>query len=190
MHEGEKPDRRERREFSRVNTWVPFEYRRVPKEEWGNLRSRFLGPATTREAPGPHESGNQPLVEYLKKLDMKLDLLIHMLAIQQEGFHDLPCRAVNISGGGIGFPTGEELTVGDVLEIKMLLSHPHPVAVYVYGKVAKCMRTGEGFYAGARFVWMDETVRDEIVRFVFERERELLREKRGNQEDSWSPSSE
>jgi len=184
MHEGEKHPRKERREFSRVNTWIPFEYHPVPKDEWGNMRSRFLGPTTTRETALPLETGSQPVVEYLNKLDMKLDLLIHMLAIQQEGFHNLPCRAVNISGGGIGFPTGEELPVGAVLEIKMLLSHPHPVAVYVYGKVAKCMKTGEGFYAGVKFICMDEAVRDGIIRFVFEREREILREKRGNQEDS------
>lgn len=190
MNREKTPPRAERREFSRVNAWIPFSYRIVQKEEWGNLRSRFLGPVSSLEQTAPVESGSQPLIDALKKLDMKVDLLIHMLTMQQEGFHNLPCRAVNVSGGGIGFPAVDPLPLGTILEMKLLLSHPHPVAVYAYGKVVKSVARHDGHYIGLQFVWMDDPVRDEIVHFVFEREREILREKRGNRGDSWSPSSE
>lgn len=184
MNREEMPPRIERREFSRVNAWIPFSYRVVQREECGNLRSRFLGPMSSREQQVPVESGSQPLIDAMRKLEIKVDLMIHMLTMQQEGFHNLPCKAVNISGGGIGFPVTESFPMGTVLEMKMLLSHPHPVAVYAYGKVAKSVKQTDGYYIGAQFIWMDDPVRDEIIHFVFEREREILREKRGSRGDS------
>jgi len=52
------------------------------------------------------------------------------------------------------------------------------VALYVYGEVVAADRRNDGYEIGLKFVAMDDEIRDEICRFVFERERQILREKR------------
>jgi c-di-GMP-binding flagellar brake protein YcgR len=60
----------------------------------------------------------------------------------------------------------------------MLLVLHNPVALIVYGKVIRVERQTTGYYVTVHFSTMDDAVRNEIVRFVFETEREMLRETR------------
>jgi len=53
------------------------------------------------------------------------------------------------------------------------------VALYVYGEVVAADRRNDSFEIGLKFVAMGDEIREEICRFVFERERQILREKRG-----------
>ena len=63
----------------------------------------------------------------------------------------------------------------------MMLSLLHPVALYVYATVLASPNAGpEGDYdISVEFIAMDNAIQDEIIRFVFEREREILRVKKG-----------
>jgi c-di-GMP-binding flagellar brake protein YcgR len=49
----------------------------------------------------------------------------------------------------------------------------------VYAKVVNVDSRQDASILSAEFVMMDDMIRDELIRFVFEREREILREKRG-----------
>ena len=85
---------------------------------------------------------------------------------------------VNISGGGISFNTGKSFFPGDILEIKVMLSMQKPSAFFLYGEVVELAKINAGYDTSVQFVGIDDFVRDEIIRFVFETEREILREKR------------
>ena len=87
-------------------------------------------------------------------------------------------RQINISGGGLSFPSSEAFNRGDILEIMTVLSAGASVALYIYGEVVASDRRSDGFEIGLKFVAMDDQIREEICRFVFERERQILREKR------------
>ena len=67
---------------------------------------------------------------------------------------------------------------GDILEIKVMLSLQKPVAFYLYGEVLDIAKPHPEYDTSVQFINMDDFVQDEIIRFVFETEREILREKR------------
>jgi c-di-GMP-binding flagellar brake protein YcgR len=52
------------------------------------------------------------------------------------------------------------------------------VAMSIYGEVTKSDYRQDSYFTAVRYVHMDSFIRDEIIRFVFEREREIIREKR------------
>ena len=173
----ELPCQPNRREFSRVNAFVPLGVRLVPSEERENLLSRVCN-QTTVELGGLPEIQDKALAEWLTAINRKLDLILDTLGTQKLGFSSLPVRQINISGGGLSFLWNEPFTRGDILEVMMVLSSGTSVALYVYGEVVAADQRSDGFEIGLKFVAMDDQIRDEICRFVFERERQILREKR------------
>ncbi len=170
-----------KREFSRIDTRVPFEIRLVPEEEKTNIQSRISGELSfiTGVLPEPEDVN---LANWLKILNNKLDSIMNFLMFQKEGFFSLPLKALNISGGGMSFKAGQNFAVGDVLEIKMMLNMFQPVAIYVYGKVVKTGELGseKGYDTAIQFIEIDDGITNAIVRFVFEVQRGLLRQERGS----------
>ncbi|BCB96093.1 pilus assembly protein PilZ [Dissulfurispira thermophila] len=166
------------REFSRVDAYVPFAVRLVPPEERPNIKSKISGEAVLAEFQTLTDVEDKVLSDWLKMLNAKLDSIISMLTFQREGFGSLPFEQINISGGGLSFSSKDRYKIGDVLEIKMLIPMMPPVALYIYGEVVKVEPQANSCVTGVKFIAMDEDIRDEIVKFVFRRQREMLREKR------------
>lgn len=166
------------REFSRVEAYIPFAVRVVSPEERPNIKSKISGETVLAEYQTLTDVEDKLLSDWLKMLNAKLDSIISMLTFQREGFGSLPFVQVNISGGGLGFNSKEKYNKGDVLEIKMLLPMMPPVALYIYGEVVKIEQQINSYAIAVKFIAMDEDIRDEIVKFVFRRQREMLREKR------------
>jgi c-di-GMP-binding flagellar brake protein YcgR len=172
----------QRREYSRVDAYIPFQYRVVADEEKDHIQARISGDAPAQELRPIQDVGDRNYIvgEWLKILHLKLDTVIRLMTMQREGFFGLPFKAVNISGGGMGFLLPQAIALGTILEIKIMLTRDQPVAVCIYGEVTKSVPRGESnFFIAIRYVHMDVSIRDEIIRFVFEREREIIREKRG-----------
>jgi len=166
------------REFSRIDAHVPFEVRVVPVEERETIRARTSGATTFAETRALPELQDKILAEWIKAMNSKLDAIVNMLTFQREGFGSLPFAQVNISGGGIGFFSKDMHNVGDTVEMKIILPMMPPVALFLYGEVVKSERMTNGYMTATKFAGMDEEVRDEVVKFVFSRQREILREKR------------
>ena len=86
---------------------------------------------------------------------------------------------MNISAAGMGFESKEKYDTGAFLEMKILLyMYPH-VALYLYGDVVKSEREGDDFNTAVKFTGLSDDIRDEIIKFVFRRQREILSAKRG-----------
>jgi c-di-GMP-binding flagellar brake protein YcgR len=172
---------RQRREYSRVEAYLPMEYRIVDPEERDYIQARISGDKPAVEfRPIPDLGGYDPILEeWLKMLNMKMDTIIGLITLQREGYFGLPCKAVNISGGGMSFGVSQAVPMGSTLEIKIVLTAHQTIALCVYGEVVKLEPTNGQYSVAVRYVRMDELVRNEIIRFVFEREREIIREKRG-----------
>jgi hypothetical protein len=167
-----------RRAFSRADIYVPLEFRLVPEEEREFVKSRiseepFL--VDFHRAPLPE---NHPQAEWINLLDAKLERIIRMLSLQSTNSHSLPFKYVTISGSGMSFSSQQIYNLGDLLEIRIMLTWNRPAAFYLYGKVVKTRRQTSGYFISVSFQMIDEAIRERIIRFVFEVEREMLRERR------------
>jgi len=170
----------QRREYSRVDAYIPFDYRIVADDEKGHIQARISGDTATSEFRPIDNIGDYDYIfgEWLKILNAKLDTVIRLMTLQREGYFGLPFKTINISGGGMSFSLTEAIALGEILEIKLMLTWNQPVAMSVYGEVTKSEKQHDGYFTAVRYVHMDSSVRDEIIRFVFEREREIIRQKR------------
>jgi hypothetical protein len=166
------------REYSRVDACVPFQYRPVPCDGRDVIRSRLVGKSAFIGSSDLPELENEVLAQWLKSIQGKLDAIIELLTEQREGFASLPMRRVNISGGGMCFATTERFEPGGLLELQMKLHTNQPVALYIFGEIVHCEELDGCFQTAVRFVHADEEVINAIVKFVFEIQREILREKR------------
>jgi hypothetical protein len=168
-----------KRSFCRVDAYLPITYRLVPAEEQDYVQAEIFDPIYVECCQLP-ETADKELQACLNILNAKLDSVLHILALRNEGFSSLPSRLINISGAGLRLTTAEKFSFGDILEFKTFLSPRKHRAFRLYGKIIGIEERPEGYQTALSFIQMDDLVRDEIVKFVFEREREILREKRGS----------
>ncbi len=180
MSTGDDVQRENRREFCRVEVCIPFACRLVPLEEQKKIRSHVSGSSVYAGHETLPEVKDPAIAEWLNLLNSKLDTLVRLLTLEREGFYALPFECVTIGGGGLRFSSREKYQRGDMLEIRMMLSLLQPVALYVYATVFSVSEINpDGEYSTAvQFIKMDHPIQDEIVRFVFEQEREILRGKK------------
>jgi hypothetical protein len=169
-----------KREYSRVDACIPCEYRLVPPEEKPHVQARVSGDKIATESRYiPNRENSDPVFEeWLQILNLKLDAIIHLMNLRQEGYSGLPYKDINISGGGMGFSLPEAIPLGEILEIKLMLTFQQPVELILYGEVVSSNLVNGGHFVAVHYIHMDDFIRDMIVRFVFEREREILREAR------------
>ncbi len=166
------------REFSRVDSYIPLQVRLVPAEERETIRSRTSGQTASIETRDLPDLQDKFLNDWVKLLNSKLDAIVNMLVLQREGFSSMPVTRVNISGGGLGFLSKDRYNLGNIIEAKLVLPMMPPVALFVYGEVVKVDQLTNAYSIATKFIAMDEDVRDEIVKYVFRRQREILREQR------------
>ncbi|HCL81804.1 MAG: hypothetical protein A2077_02765 [Nitrospirae bacterium GWC2_46_6] len=122
---------------------------------------------------------------------------------------DLQPVIVNISGGGISFKAAKEYSKGDTLELiialymlsgaattnvyiqKALTVREHtPIAttVRVYGRVLRAQKSAGGnYHTFIGFTSITEKIREVIMNFVFQWERELLRNTQINAGTAFEP---
>lgn len=169
-----------KREYSRVDAYMPCEYSIVLPEERPHVQARISGDKIATEGRNiPNRGSSEPVLEeWFQILNSKLDAIIHLMNLRQEGYSGLPYKAVNISGGGMSFSVPEAIPLGDILEINIMLTFQQPVVLCIYGEVVNCDLVNGGHFVAVHYIHMDDFIRDMIVRFVFEREREIIRETR------------
>jgi hypothetical protein len=169
-----------RREYTRVYAYIPMSYRLLPKDEHPVIRSRISTHMAIPDCSLLPEVAEPLLNEWLRVINAKLDSIIQLISAQNDGFQSLPFKAVHISANGINISTAELFAPGDILEMKVVLASGQSAGLYLYlyGEVVKTEKQTNGYVTVLSFIKIDDKIRDEIVRFVFEKEREFLREKR------------
>lgn len=169
-----------RREYSRVGACVPFSHQVISPADACYLKSRAINDSFLADSQAFPNVEDQMHGEWLKLINAKLDEIIRMLTLQREGFSMLPFKPISISGNGLSFFSPERYEKGTVIEVKTVLTTLNTVALFLYGEVVTAESAEDCWRIGMRFIHMDDFTRNEIIRFVFEREREMIREKRGD----------
>ncbi len=166
------------REYSRVDAFIPMEYKLIDPQQKQYLHSRVAGEIILAEFKSLPDPDDQLIAQWLKTINTKLNSIIRMLTMHHEGFDQLPIRKVNISGGGISFCPDTPLSHGNIIEFKLTLTMQYPLSLFLYGEVVEPSKNNPEYDTSVQFIAIDDFIRDEIIRFVFEKEREILREKR------------
>lgn len=166
------------REFSRVNAIIPLAAKLISSEERQRLKARVSGEISFILTP-TEEPMDKALAQWVKVINSKLDYFINLWSFREEGFCSLPMTPVNISGGGMSFVYDVFYKTGDIIELKTVLEAPAPVGLYLYGEVIDCQMAENNTYRiHVKFVNIEEDIRDYIIKFVFYRQRQILRQKR------------
>jgi hypothetical protein len=168
----------DKRQYARVDARLPLDVRLIDREQRQSAASNVSGVIGFQGFQVPPEIEDKQLADWLKMLDAKLDAILRLLVSDREGVSCLPYSMVNICGGGMRFSSPIPFSTGDLLEMKILLPLAPPISLHLYGEVVTVGRGQRGDDVSVRFVDIDDRSREEIVRFVFEKQRDILRKKR------------
>jgi len=126
----------------------------------------------------------EKLSEALKEIKAKLDFLINHFLIEKEGLSSTEKKLVNISASGIKFSVKHPVKEKDILEIKLLLPTYPPVVIFAYGEVIRVKALEDQTYEIAlEYLNMGETVRNEIIQYTLNHQRETIRTLRESGKD-------
>lgn len=170
----------DRREFFRIDDVFPVDCRKV-KDAGAAKRPRLVAGFGTETGTLelPEDAIHPKLWNMLVDINTKLGMILERLDLQKEGFAQIENRRVNLSATGLKVITPEKAEVGDSLEIKMLLPTYPPVGILAFGRVVRVDKADNDEYELAlHFDEMDEDIRDEIIQYTLQRQRELIRSQR------------
>lgn len=189
-------DAAQRRSMVRMDDQLEISHRPVPDFELEGLSRQIItrsgaGGATGTvgsivQAAGRSVDPNSPTWKAITLLDQKLDFLISMAQAQMRANVEATefYRAqVNISGSGIRFPSQQLYSKGSHLWVGMVFIGAAPsFRVDAVGRVERLSSSvksrGEktpSVEVGARFVAINDQDSEQILRYVFQKQREMLR---------------
>ncbi|MBI5809655.1 MAG: PilZ domain-containing protein [Deltaproteobacteria bacterium] len=173
-----KPEDAGRREYVRTSDHIPVYY-----EQWSESaqqKSELDWEVLFNEIePSPEE--NPRLYELLFDINQKLNMLIRHMS-DKNGFNMPEARDVNISGGGLRFFCSDFFKEGEKLILKTFLpTFAH--AIKIRCEVVRSIPAGAGGYEVAvKYVNMDEGTREKIIKYIFAKQRKLLRHDKADEQ--------
>lgn len=180
----------ERREWIRIDDRVLMEYRLVT--EGGSTVSVDVNPVTPESiaaavskptadllARSSETVVDSAVVPWIRKVDYLLEVILNALAVSQPSSVTMARPMdVNLSGGGIGFVSVQELTAGDQLAIKLIL--PPFTLIQTLAKVIRAVPQddGQGYAIATEFIDLKADDQEHIIRHILQTQSERLRARR------------
>jgi hypothetical protein len=183
----EKKRNQEKRSYFRVNDVIPVVANPVHEKDREKMKaaagSRAVPLPDINTSPDEHETerlsespDNGKLYHMMNEIRTKLDFLINHFLLEKEGLLSTEKKPVNISASGIRFTVSHPVKKKDIIEIKLLLPTYPPVAVFAYGEVKRVKAMDDQTYEVAlEYLNMGESVRNEIIRYTINHQRETIR---------------
>jgi len=169
-----------RREYVRTTDNIPVYYE--PYVEGAEGDSESPDWETMFDDIEPSQEENPRLYELLFDINQKLNMLIKQVS-DKTGFNIPEAREVSISGGGLRFYCDDTFRTGEKLVLKTFLPIYAHVIKIKCEVVRSVPRPGGGYDVAVKYLDIDETVRDKIIKYIFSRQRKVLRhEKAGASE--------
>lgn len=157
------------RAFARVDTELLMSIVVLPAEERNRLQSRLHSPHLFFDAP-PLDVRDTALAEWLHMLNKKLDAILKALEEREDSSLGLTQYRVNIGAGGVGIRIPGGPAVGEVVELTVRLPFHKPMVISICGEVIESAPD----VISVRFLAVPDEIRDLIVRFVFQKQREIM----------------
>jgi hypothetical protein len=180
----------DRREFFRIDDIIPIGAKKISHEKKGPSRITFgepqllpppypLSDKGIMEIPetGQSQQGlDSAILRLLLEINKKLDMLLEERG--NSGEEEIRPQPVNISAGGIRFLTDEKVSKGDLMEIRMHLCTCPPLKIITYGEVVRVTEKNNKYEVAVSFKNSEEEVREAILRYTLQKQRELLKKQR------------
>jgi hypothetical protein len=182
----------EKRTFFRIHDCLVVEFRQITSEDFTKIKDiiqcnptqAFDSERGIRLPVDKEPTGKQKeFFAYMHMLNKKLDMIIDTLSgSQSSGTYHTVRGEISLSGAGIRFETQLALMEGDYTELKMIVPvFPYP-KITILCQVVRAERAEEGaegtFIVAMKFIVVNENDRDFLIKYIFEKERELLRQRR------------
>lgn len=168
----------QKRNYSRIETVLPGRLRLLAPGEERSLYHGCPGSDLPQAQGRPKGAGlPETMLDFLETINTKLDMLLS-IANQDHLQNNFPVAVdiVEISGAGLIFSADREFHLGDRVELVMFLSQ---VPLRIAGAIGRIDRSDE---VNAKPAWVvdftsiRESEREVIVRYVFQQQREQIRE--------------
>lgn len=182
----------ERRKFFRVHDDLSFEFRQIDGEEFRRLKD-IIQRGTGQIIEGVNEiysltekksrGGNDEVVACLQAINRKLDIIVDYLLKKPgiETYRSLRTD-VSISGSGVQFEYHKPFREGEYIELRFVIPVvPYPritVLCEAVGKLDADIPAGDKFVVVLKFLVINERDRDALINYIFEKEREQLRQQK------------
>ena len=160
----------------------------LDREEAEGFRNNVVSSKafTLLDVPGPSETDlvqdvpegreDSRLYSMMTEIKTKLDFLINHFMLDKEGLLQPEKKFVNISASGIRFTLDYSVSVGEIMDIKLLLPTYPPVAVFAYGEVKRVKEIdGNKFEVALEYLNMADSVRNEIIHYTLSHQRETIK---------------
>ncbi len=177
------------RDSVRVDVSFTVTFTLIDEKDYENLKIFTLshrtgdreGDITPYFAAGELESLDPTLVKIWLSMNSKLDYVINILRRNETGGKEKEGLCKDISGKGIKMLYKGDLSAGQYIQLKIRPPTFPPFTVISVGKILRAEKSpaskeGE-IEAAIEFDAIHEDDREEIVSYVFKRQRELLRAK-------------
>ncbi|MDD5434056.1 MAG: PilZ domain-containing protein [Nitrospira sp.] len=133
------------------------------------------------------EESNLKILPHIADLNRKIDLLIELLLPDNKGLHiEVPAeRDVSISGSGIRMEIIEPAYTGQKIALCIVLPLIPLTNLFIAGEVKRSVRSesSEGkekglFEIGIKFLDLKDDDYEKIVKYIFKKQRDFLRNKK------------
>lgn len=182
----------EQREDVRVNDRLQITYRLI--------ESKDISPTENAEKFFPYiwskypssiileevEDANFKIVPHIIDLNRKIDILIELLIHRDRLQVEVPMtRDVSISASGIKIGISEPSNKGQKIAICIVLPFVPPQKLFIMGEVTRSIlldpmphEEGAIYETGIKFLNLKEDDHEKIIKYIFKRQRDLLRDKK------------
>lgn len=172
-----------RREYVRVDDILRVDYLEIPQEDYKRCENKpeiifkdiFGKPL---KAPEIEEANSELLYKLIYQANLKIDRILDILESKDnKGYMSSGSECVNISGSGMSFAANRSFSIRDIIALRVFLPLVSRTWINVLGEVTSSAESDQEnkYDVSVRFVELSEDDREMIVRYVFKRQRELLR---------------
>jgi hypothetical protein len=185
----------ERREFFRIRDRLDIEYRGVDEAEYVRLE-QIVKYNPTQVVLDPKVNGNkksktrekpeeEALLSFLGMLDRKLSMIIDLLTKSRvDEMYTRRYVELEISGSGFSFVSDVPLNEAGYAEFRLVLPvFPYPkipVLCFVVRSVKRERNSHVDWEIACKFLTINDSDRDVLIQYIFARERERIRSRKGH----------
>ncbi|MEA3417351.1 MAG: PilZ domain-containing protein [Thermodesulfobacteriota bacterium] len=167
----------------RVDDVLKIDYRKIPQKDYETCENKpeiilqkiFGKPF---EAPKIEDVSLELLYMLIYQANQKIDRILDMLESKDaEKYESMNNECVNISGSGMRFIANQSFSIGDIVALRIFLPLASKTWINILGKVVSVTESGaeNRYEVTVKFKELTESDREIIIRYVFKRQRELLR---------------
>jgi hypothetical protein len=171
------------RNYTRVDDVLNVNHKKISNDEYNQLSNtpsmifqNIFGESF--KVPDFQDVSMKMLYDLIYRVSLKMDRILSILESTRLGkYESTDDTFVNISGAGMRFITDPIYAVGDLIALQFTLPLVNQPVINVMGEVVKISESEQKgkCNTSVKFVDISEDDREVIIKYVFKRQRELLR---------------